>query len=78
MADRRFQVVDDTCWTIDVEGELQWILRYGWLLELTPNRYVVASMLAAYADIINNDQPLKDSIAKLRLARQAWKQAYSD
>lgn len=67
--------VDDTTWPVDYETELEdlaeWILRYGTTQRREDQRMSVASVLAAYRDLTDPRIPLKEAIARLRLARRA-------
>lgn len=69
--------VDETVWPVDVSNELedsaQWTLRYGAHVHITDHRYSIASVLAAYASLLDPDRTTEDAIAMLRRVRKVVK-----
>jgi hypothetical protein len=71
--DPRFQKVDGTHWTVDVDGEIQWQLRYG---DPASVRMLAASLAAQFAHLADPTRPLKDCQNALRRARHAVANAH--
>jgi hypothetical protein len=71
----RFTHVDDTVWPIDWSSEdedsAQWVLRYGNLERREAQRLGVASILCAYATLLDPDLFMKTATEMLRRGRRA-------
>jgi hypothetical protein len=71
----RYAEVDDTTWPVDYsddnEDSAQWTLRYGGAEQREKHRMAVASVLAAYAYLLDPGVTMKDATAALRRARRA-------
>lgn len=70
----RWAKVDDTTWPIDDDDNdesVQWIMRYGTDYERKRVSLAAASVMAAYAALIDPTIPQTDAVAKLKRARRA-------
>jgi hypothetical protein len=66
-----YREVENTVWPVNVRG-IEWELRYG---AKGNHKLVAASVVAAYAALIDPTLSEKDAIAKLRRARRAQREA---
>jgi hypothetical protein len=73
--DPRFQKVEGTAWTVDVDGEIQWQLRYG---DPASVRMLAASLAEQFARLADPSRPLKDCQNALRRARHAVANAHAE
>ncbi len=70
----RFLKLDDgTVWPEDVEGSIQWKLRYAPDTMSRGDQLVAASVLAVWAELTNPMEPLEPKIQRIREIRRRQK-----
>ena len=59
----RYLHFNEMCWPSKEQGDLEWVLRYGSEEEVIKQRMVIASVVAAYTEIINKPSKQRSKIA---------------
>ena len=65
----------EMCWPSADQGDLEWTLRYGSEEEIIKQRYVIASVVAAYVELINKPSKQRSKIAS---TIKFWREESSD
>lgn len=62
-----YQKIDDTTWPKANQGDLEWLLRYGHEEDILKKRWVLASIVSAYGEMIKMTQKRRNYVCgKLR------------
>ncbi len=70
MTDRYCKLEDGTVWPVDVDGEVQWKLRYAPDTLTRGDQLVAASLLAAWATLLDPTVPIDPNIRRVRKLRR--------
>ncbi len=77
-SDRYLKLDDGTVWPEDVEGSIQWKLRYAPGAISRGDQLVAASVLAVWAELTDPNEPLEPKIQRIREIRRRRKARASD
>lgn len=65
---KRIILQDNTSWPIDADGQVEWTLRYG---SAQPVALSAASVLRAYAHLLDPAVPTETAVQKVRMLKRA-------
>ena len=69
-----YQKIDDMIWPKANQGDLEWILRHGHEEDIIKKRWLLASIISAYGEMVNMTQKQRNRICKdLKQDKEGYK-----